>query len=417
MIYFSPIFFYHNFTKQFYKTFLLGGEKIMDKIKGVNLGNWLVLEKWMNPALFEGTTAEDEYYLPRQLSKEVYEARIKIHRSEYITERDFAHIKSFGLNSVRIPIPYFIFGDREPFIGCINELDKAFAWAEKYGLTILIDLHTAPLSQNGFDNGGICGVCRWSQTPEEVEFVLNLLEKLAERYGKHKALMGIQPINEPISEKMWQTMNIQERYKPVDAELAKGSGPVTLDFLYKFYTEAYKRIRKHTDKKVVFHDGFEIDAWEDFFKNGNFENVMLDTHQYLMMAEMMGCEQNLESYLKFIDENFAKPIERVQKYVDVICGEWCAFNSYAVGMDTKGGQTVLNGVDFSGKHNVLSSEERNHVFMTLTKAQIEAWNKGSGYYYWSYKLLLDTVNDINWYGWDSWDLGKCVSEGWFPIGG
>lgn len=28
------------------------------KIKGVNLGNWLVLEKWMNPALFEGTTAE-----------------------------------------------------------------------------------------------------------------------------------------------------------------------------------------------------------------------------------------------------------------------------------------------------------------------------------------------------------------------
>lgn len=32
------------------------------KVKGVNLGNWLVLEKWMNPALFEGTTAEDEYW-------------------------------------------------------------------------------------------------------------------------------------------------------------------------------------------------------------------------------------------------------------------------------------------------------------------------------------------------------------------
>lgn len=43
----------------------------------------------MNPALFEGTTAKDEYYLPRQLSPEVYEARIKIHRSEYISERDF----------------------------------------------------------------------------------------------------------------------------------------------------------------------------------------------------------------------------------------------------------------------------------------------------------------------------------------
>ncbi len=145
------------------------------KIKGVNLGNWLVLEKWMSPALFDGTTAEDEYYLPAQLSPEVYEARIKIHRSEYITERDFATIKRIGLNTVRIPIPYFIFGDRKPFIGCIGELDKAFAWAEKYGIQVLIDLHTAPLSQNGFDNGGICGVCKWSQTPEEVEFVLDVL--------------------------------------------------------------------------------------------------------------------------------------------------------------------------------------------------------------------------------------------------
>ena len=91
------------------------------KVKGVNLGNWLVLEKWMSPALFAGTTAEDEYYLPRQLSKEVYEARIKIHRSEYITERDFVTIKSMGMEAVRIPVPYFIFGDREPFISDVSK--------------------------------------------------------------------------------------------------------------------------------------------------------------------------------------------------------------------------------------------------------------------------------------------------------
>lgn len=132
-------------------------------IKGVNLGNWLVLEKWMSPALFEGTTAEDEYYLPRKLSKEVYETRIKVHRAEYISERDFVAIKAMGMEAVRIPVPYFIFGDREPFIGCVEELDKAFNWAEKYGLQILIDLHTAPEGQNGFDNGGICGVCKWSK--------------------------------------------------------------------------------------------------------------------------------------------------------------------------------------------------------------------------------------------------------------
>ena len=30
------------------------------KVKGVNLGNWLVLEKWMSPALFAGRTTEDD---------------------------------------------------------------------------------------------------------------------------------------------------------------------------------------------------------------------------------------------------------------------------------------------------------------------------------------------------------------------
>lgn len=72
----------------------------------------MVLEKWMSPALFDGTTAEDEYYLAHQLSPEMFEMRVKIHRSEYITERDFAYIAHMGMNSVRIPIPYFIFGDR-----------------------------------------------------------------------------------------------------------------------------------------------------------------------------------------------------------------------------------------------------------------------------------------------------------------
>lgn len=138
----------------------------------------------MSPALFAGTTAEDEYYLPHQLSREVYEARIQIHRSEYISERDFVTIKSMGMDAVRIPVPYFIFGDREPFIGCVEELDKAFHWAEKYGLQILIDLHTAPMGQNGFDNGGICGVCKWSQISRGSRVCLN---------GARKAVGALRP--------------------------------------------------------------------------------------------------------------------------------------------------------------------------------------------------------------------------------
>ena len=384
-------------------------------IKGVNLGNWLVLEKWMSPALFEGTTAEDEYYLPIQLSPEVYEARIKIHRSEYITERDFVTIKRMGMESVRIPVPYFIFGDRKPFIGCIEELDKAFNWAEKYGLTILIDLHTVPLSQNGFDNGGISGVCKWAQNPDEVEFTLRVLERLAKRYGNRKGLFGIQPLNEPITENMWETMDVQNRYAPADPELAKGSAPITMDFLRQFYLDAYDRISAYMpkDKYVVIHDGFELMAWKDFMQEEKYSNVILDTHQYLMVAEARGCSQTVEGYLKYIKEELQPQITEMEKYFPVICGEWCLFNSLACGCDTKGGQSVLNGVEGSRQES-LSPEEKKEIYEMLAKAQLELWEKGSGYFYWSYKLLTDTVNTPGWIGWDSWDLGRCYDFGWFP---
>lgn len=384
-------------------------------IKGVNLGNWLVLEKWMSPALFEGTTAEDEYYLPTQLSPKAYEARIKIHRSEYITERDFVTIKSMGMESVRIPVPYFIFGDRKPFIGCIEELDKAFNWAEKYGLTILIDLHTVPLSQNGFDNGGISGVCKWAQNPDEVEFALSVLERLAKRYGNRKGLFGIQPLNEPITENMWETMDIQNRYAPADQEMAKGSAPITMKFLRQFYLDAYDRISAYMpkDKYVVIHDGFELMEWKDFMQEEKYSNVILDTHQYLMVAEARGCSQTIEGYLKYIREELEPQITEMEKYFPVICGEWCLFNSLACGCDTKGGQSVLNGVEGSRQES-FSPEKKKEIYEALAKAQLELWEKGSGYYYWSYKLLTDTVNTPGWIGWDSWDLGRCYDFGWFP---
>ncbi len=61
----------------------------------------------------------------------------------------------------------------------------------------------------------------------------------------------------------------------------------------------------------------------------------------------------------------------------------------------------------------MSTGEEKNISMTLAKAQLEVWENGSGYFYWSYKLLDDTVNDQGWIGWDSWDLGRCVDFGWF----
>ena len=94
-------------------------------IKGVNLGNWLVLEKWMSPDLFAGTEAEDETQLCSDLDDVAKRERLTVHRDSYVTERDFAYLANRHIDAVRIPVPFFVFGDYPPYLGCAEYLDRA----------------------------------------------------------------------------------------------------------------------------------------------------------------------------------------------------------------------------------------------------------------------------------------------------
>lgn len=158
--------------------------------------------------------------------------------------------------------------------------------------------------------------------------------------------------------------------------MAKGSAPNSLEFLRDFYTRTYRRIRKYLpeEKCIVIHDAFMLKSWKDFMREKEFRNVILDTHMYLMNAEGMGCEQNLKGYLNFIEDNFAKDIAEMQEYFPVICGEWSLFNSYLCGFDTKGGQSVLNGVQATEK-NHLDEEEKRSVYRKLADAHLRAWEQ------------------------------------------
>ena len=46
----------------------------------------------------------------------------------------------------------------------------------------------------------------------------SVLERLAKRYGNRKGLWGIEVINEPLTENMWDSMNMQERYPAFDRD-------------------------------------------------------------------------------------------------------------------------------------------------------------------------------------------------------
>ena len=381
-------------------------------IKGVNLGGWLVLEKWMTPQLFSNVAAEDEYYLPRDLNPETYQARIDMHRANFITEADFLRIASLGLDTVRIPVPYFIFGDVPPFQGAIDYLDKAFNWAEHYGLKILIDLHTVPGSQNGFDNGGITGVQNWSQHPEKVAFTMSVLTRLAKRYAVRTGLYGIEVLNEPATQNMHNLM--MKRYKAREPELASENAPVTFEFLYQFYRQAYDQIRPilPSDKVIMFHDGFDISKWEGFFQHNTFENVVLDTHHYLMIAEIETEEITIPAYRRYMIK-IGNEIEAVKQLVPIVVGEWSLFNSLATGHSTNGG---INPTQVKFEETAKQKDEDVLLInRELWNLQVEQWSRGDGYFFWSYKMNIDTVNDPDWYGWDAWSLERSVNKKWAII--
>ncbi len=357
-------------------------------IKGVNLGNWLVLEKWMSPGLFAGTQAEDETQLSSDLDDAAKRERLTVHRDSYITERDFAYLANHSIDTVRIPVPFFIFGDYPPYVGCVEYLDRAFDWAETYQIKILIDLHTVPDSQNGFDNGGICGVCKWHQNPAHVEFALTVLERLTSRYRARTALWGIEVLNEPISQQLWDAIDLPNRYPPRDPEYARGSEPVPTGFLKDFYTTAYRRIRAQSDDvRIVFHDGFRIREWDGFFTR--FERIVVDTHLYLMEYTFRTGDENLDGYLGHIQNEFAPTVRNMSQQFPLLIGEWC--------LDP-----------MSPKAVALTREERLGFYRTLADAQLKAWDGAMGWFFWSYKLLVEGSNL------DGWDLRKSIDLGYLP---
>lgn len=363
------------------------------RIIGTNLGNWLVLEKWMSPAIFEGTDAEDEIWLNRLLPRQELERRYEKHRNSYITKQDFEYIHSQGFNYVRIPVPFFIFGDYEDYIGCIEYLDRAFKWANEISIKLLIDLHTAPGSQNGFDNGGLSGVCRFGQKAADVEYVLSVLERLAKRYADDKALWGIEVLNEPASEQILAVN--RERYKPRDIEEAKDNHYLTTEFLQDFYYKAYGRMRKYLseDVAIVFHDGFRFKQWKAFFKkafrNNEMKNVYLDTHIYLASADDYLPAKNLIAYRLYM-WTIKRKLSRMQHIVPVIVGEWCMSNAYAN--------------DYEG--------DRQERYRRVWHIQQAAWSVTAGDFYWNYQLEKDADVEIDAHWKDSWDLKRCVKNNW-----
>lgn len=305
-------------------------------LHGVNLAGWLVPEAWVTPALFSESGATDEASLMERLGPERYEEVLGKHMDSFVDEVDFARMQARGINAVRIPVPWYVFGDAGPMpmgrTGCCRQLDRAFDWAEDHGIQVLLDVASAPLS--GYTQDGL--QIRLAPSLEVRTALLDVVTALAVRYGDRRSLLGIEPLDE-----------VQVRRRQ---GLRMGEG-VALSFLRNFYRDAYDVIREAAgpDPVVVLSDGGMPGSWRAFMSHGRYQNVWLDCHLYHHLDTAPAGGPSGARW--FVGES-RKQLEVARKSgLPVMVGEWSAAMPGTSTSITPEGRIALARVYTSGQLN------------------------------------------------------------------
>ncbi len=359
------------------------------KLRGVNLGGWLVLEKWITPSLFEGLKATDETTYCAELGEAEATRRLHQHWNTFIIREDFAWLKQAGINAVRLPVGHWLFGKdypyhrsygeaRYPFVeGGLHIVDQVFSWAEEFDLRVVLDLHAAPGCQNGFDNGGILGVCEWHTKEEYIEHTLNVLERLAERYAHHPALHAIQALNEP----RWD---------------------IPTDILKRFTEAAYHRVRLHCPpEKVtfVFHDGFRsFREYAGFLQEPQFQNVAIDIHRY-QCFDRADIDMDIFGHIRKSAVDLRKEADEItlESGYQVYCGEW------SLGMNLKVVSLWAEG-PFNHAVEGMDEFQMSAAYRGYAAAQLLTFEKYTGWFFWTYRT--ETTPE--------WNYRDCVEHGFIP---
>ncbi|KAF7592766.1 exo-1,3-beta-glucanase [Aspergillus hancockii] len=363
-----------------------------DKVRGVNLGGWLLLEPWITPSIFDGAGdgAVDEWSLTQILGKDEAKARLSAHWESFINQDDFNRMADAGLNHVRIPIGYWAVGSVEgdSYVdGQLEYLDKAIEWAGAAGLKVMVDLH-APGSQNGFDNSGHKGPIQWQQG-DTVSQTLDFLNSLVERYGGSDVVTSIEAVNEP---------NVP--------------GGVNQGQLKEYYESVYDTVNNYNpDMSVVYGDGFlPVESWNGYRTEGG--KVVMDTHHYHMFDNgllTLDIQGHVNAVCQFGREHLAasdKP---------VVVGEWTgALTDCTRYLNGKGNGARYDGSYISsrigdcgsksaGSVTGLSESERSDM-RRFIEAQLDAFEIKTGWLFWTWKTE----------GAPGWDMRDLLDAGVFP---
>jgi glucan 1,3-beta-glucosidase len=382
--------------------------------RGVNLGGWLSIEPFITPSLFNYDSKLgiiDEWTLTSHLGASGAKSTLEKHYATFVSEQTFIDIANAGLDHVRIPFSYWAVttydGDPYVFRTSWRYLLRGIEWARKHGLRISLDLHGLPGSQNGWNHSGRQGVIGWLNGTD----------------GALNAQRSIDMHNQ------LSQFFAQDRYKDIIAFYGLANEPrmtalPTSDVL-NWTTTAHQTVRNNgINAFVVFGDGFEgLANWKGKLQGES--GLLLDVHQYVIFNAQQ-IVYNHTAKISYACTGWTQQAEQSMStstgFGPTIFMEWsqadtdCApsLNNVGVGSRWEGSfasgdpTTQVLSPDCPTKNSQCScdlangdpggySDEYKSFLLTFAEAQMESFEKGWGWFYWTWA----TENATQW----SYQLG------------
>ncbi|KAI8991661.1 glycoside hydrolase superfamily [Mycotypha africana] len=389
-------------------------------IRGVNLGGWLVLEPFITPKIFEqkipymSEPIVDEWTLCKVLGPEEAKRQLQHHYETFITEEDFQKIAQMGFNHVRIPVGHWAINvtHEEPYVAHLSwdYLLRGIQWARKYGLRVMVELHTAPGSQNGWNHSGKAGSVSFLNGPDgdkNADRTLQIATEMIQFFNKPEwanvvTLFGV--LNEPA---MFRIPNnavegwYRKSYSAIRSILGLGGGPL-----------------------LTYHDAFyPLKFWHGFF-NQNYERVVLETHLYIVFNNdlvAMPWEKQLEfpcwAWKKELGEShvktgptmvgeFSVAINDCAKYLNGV-GQGARYDGTLQEPGAPKPAPICPTCNCKDANNwPLFSTGYKQFLLQFMEKQMDAYEASIGWFYWTYK----TEDHVN----PHWDYLLAWEQGFAP---
>ncbi|KAI5806091.1 glycoside hydrolase superfamily [Geopyxis carbonaria] len=357
------------------------------KLRGVNLGSLFIVEPWMASDAWTAMGCgghESEFDCMRALGQAAGNAAFARHWDSWITPSDLDQIVALGLNTVRVPIGYWmrediVYRDSEWFPqGGLGYLERLCGWASDRGLYIILDLHGAPgaqVARNSFT--GQFAPAAGFYVDYQYERAYKCLEWLAELVHTRAAFRNvgmIEVVNEPVH--TWE-----------DAGQAAS-------LVGSFYPTAWARIRAAEGRlNVGADDRVHIQMmnaqWGSGDPNAGLSDLWFaayDDHRYIKWA---GVQPTRGDYL------WASCHDDRGGNWPVIVGEWSL--------------SVADEAEWGGGELSLERGDAVAWYRRWWAAQVLAYEKQNGWVFWNWKA--------NWIGGRNewrWSYQAAVAAGAIP---